>query len=234
MRGLGDSRFWLAAACAAALTAPPSAPAQAPPVRLPARALLSAAPTPDQLGVPRFEPPAPGSYELPPLGRVRERTLRDSSGANAPLLGLAPGEAAVVSFIYLSCPHACPMASASMQRLDRMLAGRAELAGRVQLVSVSFDPERDTPKNMRRLERQLAPRGRWRFLTPPGVEPLRALLADFGQDALSVARTRQLRHVLKIFLVDDHGAIRNVYSTGLLDPRLILNDLLTLQAEAGS
>ncbi|MCE2392456.1 MAG: SCO family protein [Proteobacteria bacterium] len=162
---------------------------------------------------------------------MRERTLLDSSGAPSPLLGLASGDAAVVSFIYLSCPHACPMASATMQRLDRMLAEHPGLAGRVQLVSVSFDPQRDTPERMRRLERQLAPRGRWRFLTPPGTGPLGALLSDFGQDALSVAQTRQLRHVLKIFLVDDSGAIRNVYSTGLLDPRLIVNDLLTLRAE---
>jgi hypothetical protein len=34
-----------------------------------------------------------------------------------------------------------------------------------------------------------------------------------------------------VFLVDARGAIRNVYSTGFLDPRLMLHDALTLTAE---
>jgi hypothetical protein len=34
--------------------------------------------------------------------------------------------------------------------------------------------------------------------------------------------------VLKIFLVDDAGRVRNIYSTGFLDVRLLLADLETL------
>ena len=42
------------------------------------------------------------------------------------------------------------------------------------------------------------------------------------------ATPERLRHVLKVFLVDEHRDIRNVYSTGLLDPRLVMNDLRTV------
>ena len=38
-------------------------------------------------------------------------------------------------------------------------------------------------------------------------------------------------HVLKVFLVDGAGRIRNVYSTGFLDARILVNDLLTVLAE---
>lgn len=38
----------------------------------------------------------------------------------------------------------------------------------------------------------------------------------------------RLRHVLKVFLVDASGAVRNVYSTGLLDRRLLVNDVRTV------
>jgi hypothetical protein len=37
-----------------------------------------------------------------------------------------------------------------------------------------------------------------------------------------------MQHVLKVFLVDDQRAVRNVYSAGLLDHRLLLRDVETL------
>jgi cytochrome oxidase Cu insertion factor (SCO1/SenC/PrrC family) len=183
----------------------------------------------------RFEPPAPGSYELPPLGRVEEHLLLGSDGAPAPLLALGPGEAALVSFVYLDCPDACPIANAVLQQLDRDVAERPELAGRITLVSVSVDPARDTPERMAGLRAALAPRGRWRFLTAASVPALEPVLADFGQDALRAAgadgRPRVVSHTLKLFLVDGAGRIRNVYSSGFLDERILLNDLLSVLAE---
>jgi len=184
---------------------------------------------------PRFEPPPPGSYELPPLGRVGAHTLLGSDGAPAPLLALAPGEAALVAFVYLHCPDACPMAHAAMQALDRDLAGRPELAGRVTLVTVSFDPARDTPERMEALRRALAPRGRWRFFSAESPSAIDPVLADFGQDALRVAgaggELQVASHTLKVFLVDSERRIRNVYSSGFLDPRILRNDLLSVLAE---
>ena len=44
----------------------------------------------------------------------------------------------------------------------------------------------------------------------------------------------RLRHVLKLFLVDANGAVRNIYSTGFLDLRLLLNDLETVLASPAS
>jgi cytochrome oxidase Cu insertion factor (SCO1/SenC/PrrC family) len=103
-------------------------------------------------------------------------------------------------------------------------------------VTVSFDPERDTPEAMGRLATALDPRGRWRFLTAAGTDELALLLSDFGQDALAERGpegdwTGRLRHVLKVFLVDARGRIRNVYSTGFLDLRILENDALTVLAE---
>lgn len=184
----------------------------------------------------RYEAPPPGSYELPPIDRVDEHTLLGADGEPAPLLGLAPGEAALVSFVYLSCGEACPLATATLHRIDRELAAHADLAERVVLVTVSFDPARDTPERMRALEKSLAPRGRWRFLTSGDEASLVPVLADFGQDAVWIPggdedAPDRLRHVLKVFLVDDQGRVRNVYSTGLMDVRLVLNDLRTVLDE---
>ena len=180
----------------------------------------------------RFEPPAPGSYELPPLGTVDDATLLDPSGDAVPLLGLAPGELALVSFIYLSCGEACPLATVLMQRVDAWVHEDPTLRERVRLVTVSFDPARDTPEQMGALAERSKPAGRWRFLTAGDSATIAPVLASFGQDALVVPEgpdgPERLRHVLKIFLVDGERRIRNVYSTGLLDPRLVRADLLTL------
>jgi cytochrome oxidase Cu insertion factor (SCO1/SenC/PrrC family) len=169
----------------------------------------------------RFEAPAPGSYELPPILEVGEHTLLDEQGRATKLLGTAEGEAAVVSFVYLSCADACPAATASLARLDALLAERPALARRVQLVTVSFDPANDPPARMAALRSSLSPRGRWRFVTAASEAAIAPVLLDFGQDATP-------SHVLKVFLVDGRGRVRNIYSTGFLDVRLLLADLETL------
>jgi len=179
-------------------------------------------------GGPRFEPPAPGSYELPAIGQVADAQLLDQAGNAAPLLELEPGRAALVSFVYLSCPDACPTATATFAALDAKLAERPALAPRVELVTVSFDPARDTPEKMAALERALAPRGRWRFLTARSAEAIEPVLVDFGQDAVPIDDTGLVRHVLKVFLIDGEKRIRNVYSAGFLDVRLLLADLETV------
>ena len=183
----------------------------------------------------RFEPPPPGSYALPPFGQVGRHELVGTDGLPAPLLDVAPDGAALVSFVYLSCPDACPMATALLQRVDRQVAADPRLAERVSLVTVSFDPARDTPAKMAAFRASAAPRGRWRFLTSTGAAAIAPALADFGQDGLATSAGGEaafpVTHVLKVFLVDGSGRIRNVYSTGFLDARILVNDLLTVLGE---
>jgi cytochrome oxidase Cu insertion factor (SCO1/SenC/PrrC family) len=180
-------------------------------------------------GGPRFEAPAAGSYELPPIQQLGEHVLLDETGAPAPLLAWQSGEAALVSFVYLSCPDTCPTATATLAALDAELAERPALARRVRLVTVSFDPARDTPERMAELRRGLAPRTRWRFGTAASVEALAPVLDDFGQDAAPLdASPERIAHVLKVFLVDGEGRVRNVYSAGFLDLRILLADLETV------
>jgi cytochrome oxidase Cu insertion factor (SCO1/SenC/PrrC family) len=182
-----------------------------------------------------YELPAAGSYELPVIDRVREHRLLDSGGELEPLLGLPEGSCALVAFVYLHCtdPNGCPLALASLQQTDRAIAARDDLRGRVRLVTVSFDPARDGPEAMQGLRRNMAPRGDWRFLTAASQAELEPVLADYGQDAVPVLTggghdTGLMRHVAKVFLVDSDGGVRNIYSSGFLDHRLLLRDVETL------
>ena len=179
--------------------------------------------------------PEAGSYALPVIDRVAEHELLSSTGGTAPLLGLPADACALVAFIYLSCTDAsgCPLSLATLQRTDRALAERPELRDRVRLVTVSFDPARDRPEQMDGLRQHMAPRGDWRFLTAKSAAALAPVLEDFGQDAVPQLtaggqETGLLRHVTKVFLVDGQGGVRNVYSTGYLDDRVLLLDVETL------
>jgi protein SCO1 len=42
------------------------------------------------------------------------------------------------------------------------------------------------------------------------------------------AATRARAHMLKVFLLDRQGQVREIYSTAFLHPEVILNDLRTL------
>ncbi len=182
-----------------------------------------------------FSAPVAGSYELPPIQSVSEHALLAPDGARSPLLGVRGDRLALVSFVYRSCSDAdgCPLSLAVLQRVDRALAARADLAGRVRLATVSFDPERDTPAKMGELARLFAPRGEWAFLTAANAAELAPVLADFGQHAQEL-ESGVLRHVLKVFLVDGEGRVRNVYSTGFLRADVILADVETLLAASAS
>jgi cytochrome oxidase Cu insertion factor (SCO1/SenC/PrrC family) len=106
----------------------------------------------------------------------------------------------------------------------------------VSLVTVSFDPARDTPARMAERRQRMAPATAWRFLTAPDAAALAPVLEDYGQRVVPLvgaegADTGLLLHVLKVFLLDESLRIRNVYSAGLLDARLLLNDVETVLAE---
>jgi cytochrome c peroxidase len=184
---------------------------------------------------PLFDLPDAGSYELPVIDRVGEHRLLTSKGDSEALLGLSPDGCALVAFIYLSCTDAngCPLSLATLQRTDRALAARPELRDRVRLVTVSFDPARDGPEQMADMRRHMDPKGDWRFLTAPDAGALSPVLEDYGQNAVPLltangTETGLMRHVVKVFLVDGQGGIRNVYSTGYLDHRVLLLDVETL------
>src|SRR5206468_5401273 len=109
---------------------------------------------------PEYTPPAPGSYTLPPIDTVTDHALLGADGRPTTLFALTQGRLAVVAFVYTTCIEAtgCPLSLGVLHRLDRAIAGDRELARRVTLVTISFDPERDTPARMAVMRSFHAPR----------------------------------------------------------------------------
>jgi protein SCO1/2 len=184
---------------------------------------------------PAFVPPPAGSYELPPIKRVGTFVLRDPAGRAVDTRSVMAGKIAVVSFIYTACPDrlGCPLASQTLRDLQARLR-QSGLARRTALVSISFDPERDHPAQLAKYARIYdADPAFWSFLTAPSGRVLDAVLESYGQDRTPERDARgrptgRIRHVLKVFLVDREGYLRNVYSAGFLVPELVLNDIRTV------
>jgi cytochrome oxidase Cu insertion factor (SCO1/SenC/PrrC family) len=187
---------------------------------------------------PAFTPPAAGSYDLPAVKRVPWVVLKDLTGRSASTRQVTAGKVAVVSFIYTACPErlGCPLASLALQDLQTKLKDEG-LARHAMLLSISFDPERDTPAQLARYARIYGADPRlWRFMTASSERALDHVLEGYGQDRAPVYDERgrftgRYRHVLKVFLLDPAGYIRNVYSAGFLVPDLVLNDIKTILGE---
>ena len=186
-----------------------------------------------------FEPPAPGTYALPVVDRVRDHPVVESNGEETTLFSLKKGRLAVIAFVYTSCPETegCPLAQAILYRLDRAIAEDPDLEPHVALVSLSFDPERDTPEKLARFRELQKPKSEWRFAAAPRGQQLARLLEDFNQTVTPIHDdtgrfTGIYRHVLKVFLLDEENRVRNVYSSGFLAPEIVLNDLKTLMEDS--
>jgi cytochrome oxidase Cu insertion factor (SCO1/SenC/PrrC family) len=207
--------------------------------------VASAAEDPGKAAAPRMEfaPPRPGSYKLQKIQQVADALLLDSTGLAVKLSALTHGKITLLTFFYTYCadPLGCPFAHTTLANLRDRVTGDRALAGRVRFVSVSLDPTHDTPAAIASYGRgfTIDPTFEWRFLTARRVPELLPVLDDFGQDVTvdvdeSGRATRTLHHMLKMFLIDAHGEVREIYTLAFLQPQVIFNDIKTLALEAGS
>ena len=220
----------VAGAALAVLVLAGGAPAHPPP------------PAPDPPAVMDFVPPAPGTYRLYDIMPAPDGAVLDLEGRRARLARFTRGKITVLSFIYTGCADArgCPLAYQVFHAMHDRLRATPALRDRVRLVTLSFDPIHDTPAAMRRYANGVPSEGalgfEWTFLTTPSPRELLPILDGFGQDVQVERRPRggqapRLGHVLKVFLIDARGMVREIYTTSFLFPDVVLNDIETLRRE---
>jgi cytochrome oxidase Cu insertion factor (SCO1/SenC/PrrC family) len=168
--------------------------------------------------------------------------LIDSDGEPIRLDQLIREKVTVLSFIYTRCAagRACPYASNMLGQLQLASEEDKALASRMRLVSLSFDPANDTPQRMAEYGdamRETKNGCEWRFVTTKSQADLDPILDAYGQTVDKRPNPADpqgpLFHILRVFLIDSEGRIRNIYSSATLDPRLLLGDVKTLLMEEG-
>jgi len=138
-----------------------------------------------------------------------DATLIDQSGRALRLSALR-GRPVLVEFFYASCPAICGLLASQFQAGFERLIAQPE-GPEVLLLSVSFDPERDTVTELADYAARLGADGRiWRVARVNDPIELRGLLDAFGVVVLPDGAGGFV-HNAAIYLVDAQGRLARVY-----------------------
>jgi protein SCO1/2 len=157
---------------------------------------------------------------------VPDFALTERGGETVTLADLK-GKVWMADFFYTTCPGPCPMLSSRLSDIHRQIGGD----DRVRLVSISTDPEKDTPEVLKLYAEKFKASDRWLFLT--GKKSAIYDLATKGFK-LPIAEDRTnakepITHSTRLILVDQSGAIRGLYEgVGAEGPERIVRDVRRL------
>ncbi len=136
---------------------------------------------------------APSLYDL-------QANLVDQDGRTK-ALELGRGQPVLISMFYATCPHACPMLIRKIKQIEAQLPPEAQ--GKVQVLLVSFNGERDTNEKL------------WKLKDAHGVDPARWHFTR--TDASSVEELAAVLGIKYRFLPD--GAINHTTVITLVGPQ---------------
>ena len=135
--------------------------------------------------------------ELPNLEAVTH------DGRRIPLVsGLLRGRPAAIQFVFTDCPTACPLLGALFASVDKRLRHEDSAHGPI-LITVSVNPERDTPSRLAEWRQRFGASDRWVAirLDPPALRKLQSALGERGGPPSA--------HSTDLFLFDRTGAMVN-------------------------
>jgi protein SCO1/2 len=167
------------------------------------------------------------SERLSKIGPAPGFTLTAQDGRRF-ALNEVRGKVVVVTFIYTSCADACPLLTAKMAGLQDELG--MDFGAKVFFVSITVDPERDTPKVLSGYaQAHGANLAGWAFLTGTAAE-IREVARRYG--VYSKKRVGgDVDHTFLTSLVDQHSTLRVQYLGVRFDPDELLHDLQSLLKE---
>lgn len=141
------------------------------------------------------------------------------------------GTVTVLTFTYTRCPlpDFCPLMDQNFATLQRRLADDTILRGRVKLITVTFDPARDTPAVLTAHAAKLKADPRvWTFLTGD-VATVERFAGAFGvaviRDPQDVA---QITHNLRTAVIGPDGRVAKIYTGNDWTPGALVSDLRTV------
>jgi protein SCO1 len=169
-------------------------------------------------------PAADTRYALPRIGPAPEFTLTSQEDRRLALRELR-GKVVAITFIYASCVDTCPLLTAKLAGLRSRL-GR-DFGSRVAFVSITVDPERDTPAVLKRYAAEHgAKTDGWMFLTGTPAE-IQQVARRYGIYYRKTPRG-DVDHTFLTSLVDQTGTLRVQYLGVRFAPDEMLGDLRSL------
>jgi len=178
-------------------------------------------------------PTAEGPRILVPGEPVADAPLVDQQGKPRPFATFT-GHRVAVTFIYTRCPlpEFCPLMDRHFAAIQKQLEGAQDLRD-VRLVSVTLDPEFDTPAVLRdHAARLKADPNVWTFLTgtPADVSAFAQQFGIFTERDLGTGAN--LTHNLRTAVVGADGRLATVHSGNDWTPADLVADLKATPAPA--
>jgi protein SCO1/2 len=162
---------------------------------------------------------------LAPGDLAPDTGLVDDSGGPMSLADW-PGSAVAVTFIYVRCPlpEYCPLLDRRFAEVQHLIAGDAGLRGRARLLSVSFDPDVDTPARLRaHAEKLHADPSIWRFATAPR-EVVDRFAATFGVNVIREADAT-ITHNMRTAVIGPDRRLISDYDGNMWTAEQIADDM---------
>lgn len=146
------------------------------------------------------------------------------------------GKVLLVTFIYTRCPlpNYCVRMSRNFAKIDKALQKQPRLYAKTHLLSVSFDPQYDTPKVLRSYGGAYTGRfteetfTHWDFAAPPQKELKKVLL--FFDIGITPQGTASLQHSLSTVVITPQGRVYKWYPGNEWKPEQVLRDVEHLES----
>ncbi|MCK9606585.1 MAG: SCO family protein [Methylomonas sp.] len=179
---------------------------------------------------------APASYSLPVIGAAGDGEILTSDNQPEHLHDLMGDKVVLLSFIYATCSdvNGCPLATQVLHKISRQLQKQPELAAKLRLLTLSFNPSNDTPEMMRHYGSGFKTGDfDWQFLTTRDEQTLQPILNAYQQNVQKIYDeqgqfTGTFSHLLRVYLIDTDKNIRNIYNVDFLHADTVINDVKTL------
>ena len=125
----------------------------------------------------------------------------------------------IVNFIFTRCQDICPALSQKMQYIQAQIP-------QAKLVSISVDPEYDTPNVLKEYSARFQAGSSWFFLTGTREEITKtnAAFQQAYKEERSDGDAPNILHSQKFILVDDLGFIRGFYDDNGTDLKRLIKD----------
>lgn len=188
-------------------------------------------------GKPDYKPAV--EYHVPAPGdEVPDFTMRNQDGR--PIhLGQFRGKTLLITFIYTRCPmpNFCPLVTRNFATIDKQLKSNPALYAKTHLLCISFDPENDTPKELRAYGVQYIGSdskttfAHWDFAAPAKADVDK--LAQYFNVGLTRSPDNSIMHTLSTTLIGPDGKVQQFYPGNEWTPDQVLADLKHIPANAG-
>lgn len=180
-------------------------------------------------GKPDYKPAV--VYHVPAPGdAVPDFALRNEDGKPIHLAQFR-GKALLITFIYTRCPLPtyCPRVTRNFATIEKSLAGDAKLYSRTHLLSVSFDPEHDTPERLKAYgEQYMGSDAKGEFAHWDLAVPNKLVLTEMARYfdvGITPGPDETITHTLSTTLVGRDGKVARFYPGNDWTPEQVMADV---------